>query len=95
MDVEIIRRQTAAPYALIRDVTCDNPPHRLLEAAQGEQTPNAKQNPPEDGDVRMKQLEPLIEVDPPGQIARLSISHDGEYVTAVCLAAESPDPSDV
>lgn len=25
-----------------------------------------------------------------GQIARISISHDGEYATAVCLAAEDP-----
>ena len=25
-----------------------------------------------------------------GQIARLSISHDGEYATAVCLAAQEP-----
>ena len=29
-------------------------------------------------------------VDPPGQIAQVSISHDGEYATAVCLAAEPP-----
>lgn len=26
--------------------------------------------------------------DIPGQIVRISISHDGEYATAVCLAAE-------
>ena len=30
-----------------------------------------------------------------GQVARISISHDGEYVTAVCLAAEEPREGDV
>jgi hypothetical protein len=44
---------------------------------------------------RLEQLESLVEEDPPGQMARLSISHDGEYATAVCLAVESPDPRDV
>lgn len=29
-------------------------------------------------------------VDLTGQIARISISHDGDYATAVCLAAEGP-----
>lgn len=33
--------------------------------------------------------------DLPGQIARISISHDGEYATAVCLAAEEPRTGDV
>lgn len=33
--------------------------------------------------------------DPLGQIAKISISHDGEYVTAVCLAAEEPMDGDV
>lgn len=30
-----------------------------------------------------------------GQIAKISISHDGEYATAVCLAAEEPMDGDV
>ena len=30
-----------------------------------------------------------------GQIARISISHDGEYATAVCLVAEEPIQGDV
>ncbi len=30
-----------------------------------------------------------------GQIARVSISHDGDYATAVCLAAEEPADGDV
>lgn len=33
--------------------------------------------------------------DLPGQIARISISHDGDYATAVCLAAEEVLPGDV
>lgn len=33
--------------------------------------------------------------DLPGQIAKISISHDGEYATAVCLAAEEPRDGDV
>jgi len=33
--------------------------------------------------------------DLPGQIAKVSISHDGDYATAVCLAAEEPMPGDV
>ncbi|KAI6910736.1 hypothetical protein KC318_g8821 [Hortaea werneckii] len=33
--------------------------------------------------------------DPSGQIAKISISHDGEYATAVCLAAEEPMDGDV
>ncbi|KJX94207.1 4 -phosphopantetheinyl transferase superfamily protein [Zymoseptoria brevis] len=37
----------------------------------------------------------LAEDDRPGQVARISISHDGEYATAVCMAAESPLPGDV
>ncbi|KAK5117919.1 hypothetical protein LTR85_008693 [Meristemomyces frigidus] len=31
----------------------------------------------------------------PGQTAQISISHDGEYATAVCLAAEEPSAGDV
>ncbi|KAI7554283.1 hypothetical protein KC331_g650 [Hortaea werneckii] len=31
---------------------------------------------------------------PSGQIAKISISHDGEYATAVCLAAEEPMDGD-
>lgn len=30
-----------------------------------------------------------------GQVARVSISHDGDYATAVCMAAEDPMESDV
>ena len=30
-----------------------------------------------------------------GQIAKISISHDGEYATAVCLAVEEPSGRDV
>lgn len=30
-----------------------------------------------------------------GQVARISISHDGDYATAVCLAAEEPMEGDV
>lgn len=30
-----------------------------------------------------------------GQIAKISISHDGDYATAVCLAAEEAMPGDV
>lgn len=30
-----------------------------------------------------------------GQIAKISISHDGDYATAVCLAAEEPMEGDV
>jgi len=30
-----------------------------------------------------------------GQVARVSISHDGDYATAVCLAAEEPSMGDV
>ena len=32
---------------------------------------------------------------PSGQIAKISISHDGDYATAVCLAAEEPMQGDV
>ncbi|KAK4544062.1 hypothetical protein LTR36_004560 [Oleoguttula mirabilis] len=37
----------------------------------------------------------LQDDDIPGQIAQISISHDGEYATAVCLAAEEPSAGDV
>lgn len=30
-----------------------------------------------------------------GQIAKISISHDGDYTTAVCIAAEEPMAGDV
>ncbi|KAK3705655.1 hypothetical protein LTR37_013263 [Vermiconidia calcicola] len=30
-----------------------------------------------------------------GQVAKISISHDGDYATAVCLVAEEPMPGDV
>ncbi|KAK3623671.1 hypothetical protein LTR56_020508 [Elasticomyces elasticus] len=32
---------------------------------------------------------------PDGQVAKVNISHDGEYVTAVCLAADQPREGDV
>ncbi|KAK3115633.1 hypothetical protein LTR53_004840 [Teratosphaeriaceae sp. CCFEE 6253] len=38
---------------------------------------------------------PVSDNDPSGQVAKISISHDGEYVTAVCLAAEEPRTGDV
>jgi holo-[acyl-carrier protein] synthase len=38
---------------------------------------------------------PLAQEEVPGQVARISISHDGEYATAVCMAAENPLPGDV
>lgn len=31
-----------------------------------------------------------VAAEPQGQLARISISHDGDYATAVCLAAEEP-----
>jgi len=37
----------------------------------------------------------LQDDDLPGQIAKISISHDGGYATAVCLAAEEPHAGDV
>lgn len=33
--------------------------------------------------------------DPSGQVAKLSISHDADYATAVCMAAEDSIPGDV
>lgn len=30
-----------------------------------------------------------------GQIAKISISHDGDYATAICMAAEETMPGDV
>ena len=30
-----------------------------------------------------------------GQIVRLSISHDGDYAYAVCMAPTMPEPGDV
>ncbi|KAK1058633.1 hypothetical protein LTR74_013271 [Friedmanniomyces endolithicus] len=33
--------------------------------------------------------------DPDGQVAKVNISHDGDYATAVCLAAELPRDGDV
>ncbi len=33
--------------------------------------------------------------DPDGQVAKVNISHDGDYATAVCLAADLPRDGDV
>lgn len=40
-------------------------------------------------------VEQDIGVDRSGQIVKVSISHDGDYATAVCLAAEEPAEGDV
>lgn len=49
-------------------------------------------HPTDNGNVTPPELQ---NDDPPGQIAQISISHDGEYATAVCLAAEEPSTGDV
>jgi len=39
-------------------------------------------------ETRSEALVEEVDEDIPGQIVKISISHDGEYATAVCLAAE-------
>jgi holo-[acyl-carrier protein] synthase len=48
----------------------------------------ASEAPPEEGQSRDKR-------DFDGQMVQISISHDGAYATAMCIAPEEPMPGDV
>lgn len=51
-----------------------------------------QQENPDDSSAQGQQENPD---DSAAQVAKISISHDAEYATAVCLAAEDPIPGDV
>ncbi|EME38368.1 hypothetical protein DOTSEDRAFT_57481 [Dothistroma septosporum NZE10] len=88
-DVEIFQNPTAenggrGVYALIRD-----------EARQGFQDMPSSHSPVKAESRRNELPSRMIFDDLTGQIAKVSISHDGDYATAVCLAASEPMSGDV
>jgi predicted nucleic acid-binding Zn-ribbon protein len=66
------------------------PPSNNYEQSSS-QTSSAR--PSKDLDPRPDEINGTEELN--GQIAKISISHDGEYATAVCLAVEEPKEGDV
>lgn len=103
LDVEILQQpETRELYALIRDHTFipsprprgpNNHQHvikRLTLTEEPSTTP---------GDITGADLESGMQRkysdDPSGQVAKLSISHDADYATAVCMTAEDSIPGDV
>lgn len=91
LDIEVLQQaDTREMYALIRDKTFVHASGiRRLDL-----TGNAAG--PATGSAPAAPRRPdAIENDPPGQMAPISISHDGDYATAVCIAPLSPVPGDV
>lgn len=107
-DVEILQRRSSREViAIIRDKTLAGigPAHYSInlqdpqnnspaesEEKQANLESQEQQKNPDDASAQGQQRFPE---NPAAQVAKISISHDGEYATAVCLAAEDPIPGDV
>jgi holo-[acyl-carrier protein] synthase len=83
LDVEILAQPTGEIYALIRDHTFV---HKRSFNLEGDGVATAQ------GDVTADKEN---QDDPAGQVAVISISHENEYATAVCIAPFGPMPGDV
>ncbi|KAI5366359.1 Putative holo-[acyl carrier protein] synthase [Septoria linicola] len=100
MDVEILQQpDTKELYALIRDkpfVHQPLPGTKKLHLTSGLEQPTASESSsPQHEPAVSPEAEQEDQNDPSGQIAIISISHDKDYATAVCVAAEEPVPGDV
>lgn len=99
LDVEILQQpETRELYALIRDQTFV-PRLRGLDARHAvkrlkltQELSTTSDEPGVDIESGAQQRDPD---DASGQIAKISISHDTDYATAVCMATEDPIPGDV
>jgi holo-[acyl-carrier protein] synthase len=77
--------RTGAPYAVILDKPTSSEIPAEHEGDSTEAIPE---------DVAASDVT-ASETDVDGQIVHISISHDGDYATAVCIAPEEPTPGDV
>lgn len=103
-DVEILQdRDTKELYALIQDHSnvLGAPYFRIkhldLQNNSPAESEEKEHSVPSQGSVsnlesQEQQKDPD---DSAAQVAKISISHDADYATAVCLAAEDPIPGDV
>ena len=93
MEIQILRHQPvngrAGVYALILDKPAS--PHAPGAAETGNFERMESSSLSEAGDEMAEEVSDDIS----GQIAKVSISHDGEYATAVSMVAEGPIPGDV
>lgn len=87
MDVEILRYRamggSGGVFALIRDES-GSPKDSSSDGCTNSAEPDATSKP-------LEQVYGELE----GQIARISISHDGDYATAVCMTVDEPMAGDV
>lgn len=85
LDVEILMQaESKEMYALIRDKTFVHKTFKHLDLASAG-----------NADIDTAADEESDENDPPGQMAAISISHDRDYATAVCIAPFGSLPGDV
>lgn len=103
-DVEILQdRDTKELYALIQDHSnvLGAPYFRIkhLDLQNNSPAESEEKEPsvPSQGSVHKLESQEQQENpdDSAAQVAKISISHDADYATAVCLAAEDPIPGDV
>lgn len=103
-DVEILQdRDTKELYALIQDHSnvLGAPYFRIKHLDLRNNSPaefeEKEHSVPSQGSVSNLESQEQQENpdDSAAQVAKISISHDADYATAVCLAAEDPIPGDV
>lgn len=103
-DVEILQdRDTKELYALIQDHSnvLGAPYFRIkhldLQNKSPAESEEKEPSVPSQGSVSNLESQEQQENpdDSAAQVAKISISHDADYATAVCLAAEDPIPGDV
>lgn len=103
LDIEILQqRPTGEMYALIRDKTFVHPSgmRRLRLTGQTRangSVPTLAATAENAAEFAFGEPKGLVkdENDPPGQMAAISISHDKDYATAVCIAPFETIPGDV
>lgn len=103
-DVEILQdRDTKELYALIQDHSnvLGAPYFRIkhLDLQNNSPAESEEKEPSVPSQGSVPKLESQEQQENPddsaAQVAKISISHDADYATAVCLAAEDPIPGDV
>lgn len=102
LDVEVLQqRETREMYGLIRDKTFV---HNGLGVKRLKLNRETLTNEPSDAESASKDVFPTRKEDvgeegndndPAGQMVAVSISHDSEYATAVCIAPLETMPGDV
>lgn len=96
LDIEVLwSAEKEELYALIRDNTYVHRSGTRGVNLASEENADAAADNASAGPMKAEHDEQNVEHDPPGQIAAISISHDLEYATAVCIAPLTPLPGDV